>query len=170
MRRRNVTRHSPSSRRASSGQWRRRCGSRIAEARASPRTRWGGQDAHGDAAAAKLDGFPCVVVCPSQVKAVWSDEIAQVCPSAKVEIVSGRKGETPPGSDFYIINRDILADRSSRSCSTCVPARWLLTRPTAAGGYGTAMLKAMWALSEAAQAGGGVMPVTGTPVTNDYTY
>lgn len=121
------------------------------------------------AAVAKLDAFPCVVVCPSQVKYVWSDEIAQVCPEARVEIVSGRKGTVSPNADFYIINRDILASRLSELLALR-PRQMVIDEAHRCGGYGTAMLKAMWALSEAVRkAGGGVMPVTGTPITNDYT-
>lgn len=123
----------------------------------------------------KLSAFPCVVVCPAQVKYTWRGEMLGedgkigVCPEARVEIVSGRKGIIPPGADFYVINRDILDSRLAELLALR-PRQLVIDEAHRCGGYGTKTLKAFWRLSDAVRKnGGGVMPVTGTPITNDYT-
>jgi SNF2 family DNA or RNA helicase len=66
------------------------------------------------AAVIMADHFPCVVVCPVQVKYTWADEIAAICPEAQVSVISGRspaKCPVTPGFHFYVINRDIFASR-----------------------------------------------------------
>lgn len=127
------------------------------------------------ASVVKLSAFPCVVVCPAQVKYTWrgealgEDDKPGVCPDADVEIVSGRKGSIRRGAHFYVINRDILADRLDELIALR-PRQLVIDEAHRCGGYGTAMLKAFWTLSEAVRGnGGGVLPVTGTPITNDYT-
>lgn len=124
------------------------------------------------AAVAKSGNFPCVVVCPVQVKYTWTEEIAKVCPDAEVCVVSGRsasKGAIAKGCDFYIINRDIFASRLEE-LKNLNPRQLVIDEAHQIGGYATAILKALFHMSaHVRKLGGGVLPLTGTPITNDYT-
>lgn len=120
----------------------------------------------------KTNTFPCIVTCPVQVKYTWMEEIETVCPGARVDVISGRssaKGEIRKGADFYVINRDIVSARASELASLA-PRQLVVDEAHQIGGYDTAILKALFHMSCAVRKnGGGVLPLTGTPITNDYT-
>lgn len=124
------------------------------------------------ATVATLDAFPCVIVCPVQVKYTWQDEIGVVCPSARVCVVTGKsaeKGEVTPDADFYVINRDILSSRLDEMLALN-PRQLVIDEAHQCGGYDTQLLKSLFSLSAVVRKnGGGVMPITGTPITNDYS-
>lgn len=121
------------------------------------------------AAVIAAGNLPCVIVCPVSVKYTWADEIAAVCPEARVAVADGRTKPFDASADFVVVNRDILPFRSGDLDS--VPLRQLIVDEAhQCGGYGTARLKLLHSLSERARrAGGGVLALTGTPITNDYT-
>lgn len=113
--------------------------------------------------------LPCVIVCPVQVKYTWADEIAAVCPGAAVSVISGRTQPFEDEADFYIINRDIISFRLE-TLLALKPRQLIIDEAHQCGGYTTKLLKSLFALSSAVRkAGGGVLPLTGTPITNDYT-
>lgn len=113
--------------------------------------------------------LPCVVVCPVQVKYTWADEIAAICPSAAVSVISGRTQPFAGGADFYVINRDILGNRLE-TLLALRPRQLIIDEAHQCGGYATLLFKSLFTLSSAVRkAGGGVLPLTGTPITNDYT-
>lgn len=113
--------------------------------------------------------LPCVVVCPVQVKYTWADEIAAICPEACVSVISGRTQPFEDEADFYVINRDILCYRME-TMGALRPRQLIIDEAHQCGGYATQLLKSLFALSSAVRkAGGGVLPLTGTPITNDYT-
>lgn len=121
------------------------------------------------AAVVLLNHFPCVIVCPVQVKYTWADEIAAICPDAKVTVISGRTEPFRTGSHFYIINRDIVSFRVDQ-LRQLVPRQLVIDEAHQCGGYGTKILLALFNLSASVRkAGGGVLALTGTPITNDYT-
>ena len=124
------------------------------------------------AAVVKTGNVPCVVVCPVQVKYTWMDEIAAVCPDARVCVITGKtaaKGAIERGCDFYIINRDIFAFRLEE-LSALRPRQLVIDEAHQSGGYATKLLKALFLMSAAVRKrGGGVLCLTGTPITNDYT-
>jgi SWI/SNF-related matrix-associated actin-dependent regulator of chromatin subfamily A-like protein 1 len=124
------------------------------------------------AAAAKTGNLPCVIVCPVQVKYTWVDEIAAVCADAKSCVISGRdskKCAIRHGFDFYIINREIFASRLEE-LKALNPRQLIIDEAHQIGGYKTAILKALFRMSEhVRKIRGGVLPLTGTPITNDYT-
>jgi SWI/SNF-related matrix-associated actin-dependent regulator 1 of chromatin subfamily A len=116
--------------------------------------------------------LPCIVVCPAQVKYTWLDEIAAVCPDARVCVISGRteaKGRVERGCDFYVINRDIFSFRLDE-IRPLRAKQLVVDEAHQSGGYATKILKSLFHFaSEVRRAGGGVLPLTGTPITNDYT-
>jgi SWI/SNF-related matrix-associated actin-dependent regulator 1 of chromatin subfamily A len=124
------------------------------------------------AAVIMADRFPCIVVCPVQVKYTWADEIAAICPEAKVSVISGRspsKCPIVPGFHFYVINRDIFAARLEE-LKALNPRQLIKDEAHQIGGYDTAILKALFLMSaHVRKVGGGILPLTGTPITNDYT-
>ena len=124
------------------------------------------------AAVIMADMFPCVVVCPVQVKYTWADEIAAICPEATVSVISGRSPSKCPivaGFHFYVINRDIFASRLEE-LKTLNPKQLIKDEAHQIGGYDTAILKALFLMSaHVRKQGGGILPLTGTPITNDYT-
>ena len=124
------------------------------------------------AAVAVTGNFPCVVVCPVQVKYTWMEEIAEVCPAARVCVITGKtaaKGAIETGCDFYIINRDIFSARFDELAAKR-PMQLVIDEAHQSGGYDTKLLKALFQMSAfVRKAGGGVLCLTGTPITNDYT-
>lgn len=126
----------------------------------------------------KADLLPCVVVCPVQVKYTWYEEILGtdeklgVCPSARVCVITGKdakKGRIEPGCDFYIINKDIFSSRIEE-LKNVKPRQLVIDEAHKIGGYDTKILKSLYTLSCCVRkAGGGVLTMTGTPITNNYT-
>lgn len=131
-----------------------------------------GKTRTGAAAVIMAGRLPCVVVCPVQVKYTWVDEIAAICPEAKVSVISGRsaaKCPVTPGYDFYVVNRDIFASRLEE-LKAVNPIQMIVDEAHQIGGYDTAILKALFLMSaHIRKLGGSVLPQTGTPITNDYT-
>jgi len=131
-----------------------------------------GKTRTGVASVLKTNTFPCIVTCPVQVKYTWMEEIETVCPGARVDVISGRssaKGEIRKGADFYVINRDIFVSRAAELTSLA-PRQLIVDEAHQIGGYDTAILKALFHMSSAVRKNrGGVLPLTGTPITNDYT-
>lgn len=53
---------------------------------------------------------PFMVICPSSAKGVWKDEIRDLDPLAKVDVVQGRSHTFNLFADALVINYDVLAD------------------------------------------------------------
>lgn len=60
--------------------------------------------------------FPCLIVAPKSMLKTWAKEIDLFFPGANVSVVDGtpkaRAKALEPGSDFYVINYDLLAKHS----------------------------------------------------------
>lgn len=59
-------------------------------------------------AALHPEQYPCVVVCPSNVKYNWKNELNTWLPQCSVHVVGSGKEEIPKESDFVVINFDLM--------------------------------------------------------------
>lgn len=73
-----------------------------------------------------LKAYPCVVVCPANVKYNWDREIKMTIPGARVEVLGGMKplAEYPP-ADFYVLNYNIAHVHLPVLKATRNPASWV---------------------------------------------
>jgi SWI/SNF-related matrix-associated actin-dependent regulator 1 of chromatin subfamily A len=64
-------------------------------------------------AALNTERFPCVVVCPANVKYNWRNELTRWLPQHSVHVVDTGKEEIP-STDFIIINFDLMTKQKDR--------------------------------------------------------
>lgn len=67
-----------------------------------------GKSAQSLATVQYKDAYPAVIVCPASLKLNWKAEVEKVLPGRRVQVLKGGKMPLVKGTDFYVLNYEIL--------------------------------------------------------------